>query len=135
MDVFDLYSKQKGEGQAGFSSSCSSSNSETRSGEMMKPPFKDEKKTSQAIQCRITFTAYEGSPVNVCPDVLWRIIVHNTFDRSDVNASGRCIGANQPSKANGRWIVTNQTVYMYIICWSLSAYCRWTLLIPQDLFK
>lgn len=38
-----------------------------------------------------------SSPVNVRPDVLWCVIIHNTFDPVDVDASGSCVCADQPS--------------------------------------
>lgn len=36
-------------------------------------------------------------PVNVRPDVLWRVVIHNTFDPVDVDASCGCVCADQPS--------------------------------------
>lgn len=36
------------------------------------------------------------SPVDVGPDVLWSVIIHNAFDTVDVDPSGCCVCADQP---------------------------------------
>lgn len=37
-------------------------------------------------------------PVNVGPDILRRIVIHNTFDPTDVDSSGSGIRTDQPSE-------------------------------------
>lgn len=40
--------------------------------------------------------------MDVSPDVLWRVIIHDTFDATDVDSSGGCIRADQPLGSNTR---------------------------------
>lgn len=46
----------------------------------------------------------DSSPVDVRPDVLRCVIIHNTFDPVDVDASGSCVCTDQPSERHVRLI-------------------------------
>lgn len=81
---FYLNSQQKGERQSGFPCSCSSSNpadtdlvTDGRDG------------TSGGVS--------GSSPVDVRPDKLRRVVIHNALDAADVDSSGRRVRADQPT--------------------------------------
>lgn len=95
VEELHLHSQQEGEGQARLPRSRCSSNPEAK-GQSLRQNTMDRGCT-HVIPVRRWGRGEGRSPVDVRPDVLRRVVIDDTFDPVDVDASGRCVCADQPA--------------------------------------